>query len=500
MDRILRKGFVLALIALCFSAGATRRAAADVTGVVWNPTTGHYYKYVDGAIQLAQAKAAAEALGGYLVTYSDLAEIQWTLSNFTVNTQHVWIGGSDIASEGTWAWLNGEPLTYLNWNNLEPNGGTGENYMMMYTNPSASNYGKWNDVYPTYFCNGYFVEWDSDPNPAPPPVIPAPPTNLTATLTIQGIVALAWTDNATTESKYEIERKPSGGLFNGLAVLGVNAVAHDDTTILPLTTYTYRVRSANAVGPSEWSNEASASSGSFAPNVTAPADLVVVDTSSTTADLRWTDQSEGETGFEIHRRKGSGPFAYRFKTAPNATTFHDTGLAPGTEYTWAVRSVGTLNFSGFLEAGDATEPTLVVFSVKGDLKDTPKFARDSLKATAGWAYLGGVSDGAADPVTEGITVRAGGAGAPIVLNLPPNAEGWKGKGAKWKWKNPAGSSAKYQVQVDLEKRLVTVSATGIELAAPPVNPVEIFLSIGNDAGAEFREWAPQKKAGYLRLR
>ena len=125
---------------------------------------------------------------------------------------------------------------------------------------------------------------------------------------------------------------------------------------------------------------------------------------------------------------------------------------------------------------------------------------DSLKATAGWTFIEGVSDGAADPVTEGITVRSGNAAAPVILTLPPNADGWKGKGAKWKWKNASGSATKYQVQVDLDKRLVTISAVGVELAAPPANPVTVSIAIGNDAGTEERDWEVQKKPGTLKLR
>jgi hypothetical protein len=162
--------------------------------------------------------------------------------------------------------------------------------------------------------------------------------------------------------------------------------------------------------------------------------------------------------------------------------------------------VGTVRASGFVEASGATDPTLAVASVKGDLKDSSKFGKDSLKATANWIPIDGVSDGLSDPVAEGVTVRAGNLDAPVVLVLPPNAEGWKGKGAKWKWKNPPGGTTRYQVQVDLDRRLVSVSAVGLELSAPPANPVRISIVIGNDAGTETRDWVVQKKPGTLKLR
>src|SRR5688572_20067145 len=221
-----RRALALGLLAGTLAAGAAPRAEADVPGVTYNPTTGHWYKYIAGTSTWAQSKAGAEALGGYVVTYSDLAEIQWTLSNLSVPTTSVWIGGSDNGSEGNWYWANGEPYTYSNWNTGEPNNSGTEDYMMMYTNPATtSNYGKWNDAPTSYTLPGYIVEWSTDPNPPPPPVLPADPTNLTATLSYQGTVLLAWSDNAVNEATFQVERRAGAGPFAALATLNVDAEA-----------------------------------------------------------------------------------------------------------------------------------------------------------------------------------------------------------------------------------------------------------------------------------
>lgn len=496
-----RRALALGLLSVLLSAGAAHRAQADVPNVTYNAATGHWYKYIAGTSTWAQSKAGAVALGGYLVTYADIQEITWTLTNLGVPSTSVWIGGSDNGSEGSWYWANGDTWLFTNWNTGEPNNSATEDYLMMYTNSSSpTNYGKWNDANAVYTLPGYIVEWSTDPNPPPPPVVPAAPTNLTATLSYQGTVLLAWSDNAVNETTVQVERMAAGGSFTALATLNVDAEAHEDTSVAPDTGYAYRVRAVNSVGPSGWSNEATVTSGPYAPTTPAPSDLVVVDVSPGSVDLAWTDRSDGETGFEIHRRRPGGTYAFLFKTVPDAGSYHDAAVSPDTAYDYAVRSVGTIGTSGFLEATATTDPTLVVTAVRGDLKDSAVFGKDSIKATAGWAYMEGVSDGQADPVAEGITVRAGGAGAPVVLTLPPGAEGWKGRGAKWTWKNPKGGATKYAVQVDLEKRLVTVSAVGVELAAPPANPVRFSVAIGDDAGTEFRDWAPQKKPGLLKLR
>ena len=53
----------------------------------------------------------------------------------------VWLGGSDADNEGSWAWVTGEEWSYQSWNSSEPNGGTNENYLIIWTSD-----GNWNDI------------------------------------------------------------------------------------------------------------------------------------------------------------------------------------------------------------------------------------------------------------------------------------------------------------------------------------------------------------------
>lgn len=68
---------------------------------------------------------------------------------------------------------------------------------------------------------------------------------------------LTWSDNATNETQYIVERKVTLGNFQVVATLGSNVTEWSDTTILRDTTYTYRVKAKNAGGDSAYSNEAS---------------------------------------------------------------------------------------------------------------------------------------------------------------------------------------------------------------------------------------------------
>lgn len=135
-----------------------------------NPANGHHYQVVTGTLTWDQAKAAAEAMSfqgiqGHLVTFDDAAEDQWvyfTLNNGSLG--NAWIGlYQDVQDanysepDGGWKWVTGEPLTYSNWTNGEPNnGGNAEHYGGYW--PAD----KWNDYQVADGAVGrYVVEFDT---------------------------------------------------------------------------------------------------------------------------------------------------------------------------------------------------------------------------------------------------------------------------------------------------------------------------------------------------
>lgn len=92
-------------------------------------------------------------------------------------------------------------------------------------------------------------------------MLPAAPSGLGATAVSSSQVDLTWTDNATNETEFRIERKTGAGAFGLLTTKATNSTAHSDTTVAAGTAYTYRVRAENLSGVSSWSNEAAATTG-----------------------------------------------------------------------------------------------------------------------------------------------------------------------------------------------------------------------------------------------
>jgi len=84
------------------------------------------------------------------------------------------------------------------------------------------------------------------------------PTDLTATAQSPTEIALSWTDNATGEDGYILERRTTDGTFSVVADLPPGTTTYVDTGLYPLTTYIYRVKAYNTISESFYSNEASA--------------------------------------------------------------------------------------------------------------------------------------------------------------------------------------------------------------------------------------------------
>ena len=87
---------------------------------------------------------------------------------------------------------------------------------------------------------------------------PAAPSALGATAVSSSRIDLAWTDNATDESGFKVERSPDGSAWAEIAQVAANTTAHADTGLAANTTYHYRVRAFNAGGDSGYANSASA--------------------------------------------------------------------------------------------------------------------------------------------------------------------------------------------------------------------------------------------------
>ena len=100
-------------------------ADTDQDGITDGEETGvGVFSVVDGIFTWEQARVDAMAKGGRLATFGSALEWQGALrsigSDALVGRIGIWLGATDQVEEGAWRWVTGEPFTFQNWAEGEP--------------------------------------------------------------------------------------------------------------------------------------------------------------------------------------------------------------------------------------------------------------------------------------------------------------------------------------------------------------------------------------------
>ncbi|MBX3173688.1 MAG: fibronectin type III domain-containing protein [Gemmatimonadaceae bacterium] len=178
--------------------------------------------------------------------------------------------------------------------------------------------------------------------------VPATPTGLAGVATSTTSTSLSWTDDATDETGYRVERCAGAGCsdYTEIATLGADATSYDDAGLPGEEQYRYRVR-AIGNGSSFYSTEVTVST--LLP--AAPSALTATSASPSEIELAWTDLSDNESGFEIARCAGDGctPTAVVATVGANVTSYLDEALTPGETYAYRVRAINGAGTSAYSE-------------------------------------------------------------------------------------------------------------------------------------------------------
>lgn len=154
------------------NAGSLSVVVKDI--FTYNPDNGHYYKLVGipGGITWTNANAAAgqmtyNGMQGHLATINSAQENTF-LTQYSHIANRCWLGGIQLPGsaepDGGWSWITGEPWSYSNWDDWEPNNTTPYEDVM-----ELMQTGKWNDrIHTGTYPYGYIVEFEPGPvvNPA----------------------------------------------------------------------------------------------------------------------------------------------------------------------------------------------------------------------------------------------------------------------------------------------------------------------------------------------
>ncbi len=173
--------FAIGLTLILLIAGSTMPVSAE-----WQylDFTGHWYDavYVEGGITWSEAKAAAEAAGGYLATIHsdeenlfayDLASDSTYWERWLNNELGPFLGGYQpegaAEPDGGWAWVTGEAWSYEAWAPMEPDDSEGgeQNSLHYLGRDGYSIRYQWNDWNGDTGVVSYIMERNTDPSGAP---------------------------------------------------------------------------------------------------------------------------------------------------------------------------------------------------------------------------------------------------------------------------------------------------------------------------------------------
>ncbi len=134
-------------------------SAMTLTGPIVSPINGHSYYLLETNTWTA-SQAIAVSMGGNLATVRSADENSFvydTFATFSGIPRDLWIGLNDVAEEGTFVWVSGEPVTYIPPGSALSTDFGAEDYVHI-IRPGFADSGAWNDfpdpAFPTRLVNG----------------------------------------------------------------------------------------------------------------------------------------------------------------------------------------------------------------------------------------------------------------------------------------------------------------------------------------------------------
>lgn len=133
-----------------------------------------------------------------------------------------------------------------------------------------------------------------------PVTVPSAPANFTAFEVRKGVVSVAWTDGVAAGSGARVERdRWSGAIWSNVATVASQSPSSGRLFDLPGSgAFRYRVQATSCTVSSPWS-------ANLVVLPTAP-NGVVATRAGSSANVRWTDNSDFESNFEVQRERRVG--------------------------------------------------------------------------------------------------------------------------------------------------------------------------------------------------
>ncbi|MBL9184375.1 MAG: peptidylprolyl isomerase [Verrucomicrobiaceae bacterium] len=219
------------------------------------------------------------------------------------------------------------------------------------------------------------------------------PANLRVTAPADnGKVQMFWSDNATTETGYQIEfRYGTSGTFTSLGTLNSTAYSRYQNSggiggFPPSSTIQFQIKAVNATTSTAYSNIATV----VTPPLTAPTNLAHTTPQLEQVVLTWTDNSGNEGNYEVqYQLPGATTFSNYDYLAAGTTTVTINGVPPGSQFrvraTYGSGPDYFSDFSNIITANPALKPPTALTVTAASDRQLNLSWTDNSGAEAGYA-------------------------------------------------------------------------------------------------------------------
>ncbi len=160
-----------------------------------------------------------------------------------------------------------------------------------------------------------------------------------------GKIKLTWTDNYTEETGFNIGRKENDVWDFNFAVVDADIVEYIDNTVILENTYQYSISVVYGLNESE--KQITITIDNIIP---APTNLEIIPNSITSCTLNWDDNSNGEDGFKIDRKKDDEEWIVSYSyVLENIETLTEADLVTGSTYQYRIYGYFGVNTSSSIE-------------------------------------------------------------------------------------------------------------------------------------------------------
>ena len=240
---------------------------------------------------------------------------------------------------------------------------------------------------------------------------PSKPGTPTGSSNSVGTVDLSWAASADAGSStltYRVFRHDGSGevLAGSFTSSSHTTVSFQDTGLTPGSTYTYDVDATDAANNTSVRSDASAGITVISPDQVAPTPPGKpsgVAQGKTKIDLSWaasTDDRSTTLTYHVYRSGVALPVGTFTSTSTTNVTFTDTGLDPGTSYTYTVEAVDGAGNSSLSPVSDPITTLGVIFADSFASNDFSKWTSSTRLTIDGSAGGAAVPSALANPTAQ----------------------------------------------------------------------------------------------------